>query len=140
MANADPNSASREDSPLRIVMEFEGDRSKLPLADRAVDGFSEKIAGRPLPYATLMYIFAEKIPVGTIVPNPHTRRIQMVVVDNGAGLRKWTTLSRNVREDFKRAFGEEPGVVTAIGVLTDTDNTGGSVEAWYGDMRFSAQQ
>jgi len=140
VANADPLTASREDAPLRVVMEFEGDRSKLPLTDRAVDGFSEKIAGRPLPYATLMYIFAEKIPIGTIVPNPHTRRIQMVVVDNGAGVRKWNTVTRNVRDDFRRAFGEAPGAVTAIGVLTDTDNTASSVEAWYGDMRFSAQQ
>jgi len=139
VADADPHTGSREDAPLRIVLEFEGDRSKLPLTDRAVDGFSEKVAGRPLPYATLMYIFAENIPVGTIVPNPHTRRIQMVVVDNGAGVRAWNSVSRNVREDFKRAFGEEAGAVTAIGVLTDTDNTGGSVEAWYGDMRFSAQ-
>ena len=24
----------------------------------------------------------------------------------------------------------------SVGVLTDTDNTGGSVEAWYGDIRF----
>jgi hypothetical protein len=136
---ADPRVGSREDAPVRVVLEFEGDRSKLPFADRAVDGFSERVAGRPLPYATLMYIFAENIPIGTVVPNPHTRRIQMVVVDNGAGVRAWNTLTRNVRDDYKRAFGEEPGAVTAIGVLTDTDNTGGTVESWYGDMRFSGQ-
>jgi len=65
-----------------------------------------------------------------------------VVVDPGmcgAGVRAWNTLTRNVRDDYKRAFGEEPGAVTAIGVLTDTDNTGGTVESWYGDMRFSGQ-
>ena len=33
-------------------------------------------------------------------------------------------------------FGEEPGRMTEVGVLTDTDNTGASVEAWYGDIEF----
>jgi len=35
-----------------------------------------------------------------------------------------------------RAFGEEPGTLTAVGVLTDSDNTDGHAEAWYGDIRF----
>ena len=65
--------------------------------------------------------------MGTIIPNPHTKRVQMVVASSGpAGVGKWQTLSRNVLEDFRRAFGEEPGMLTDVGVLTDTDNTGGS--------------
>ena len=37
--------------------------------------------------------------------------------------------------DFKRAFGEEPGPITGIGIMTDTDNTGEKARAWYGDIR-----
>jgi hypothetical protein len=48
----------------------------------------------------------------------------------------WQSLSRNLYEDFRHVFHEEPGLLTGVGVLTDTDNTGGSVEAWYGDIRF----
>jgi len=139
IANADPTAASREDAPARIVLEFDGDRKKLGLSDRAVDNLSEQLSGRPLPYATLMYIFAERVPIGTIIPNPHTKRIQMIVVDNGAGVRAWNTISRNVREDYRRAFGEDAQTLLTVGVLTDTDNTGGTAEAWYGDLRLSAQ-
>ena len=138
--DADPSSAAREDAPARIVMEFEGDKAKLGLSDRATDNLSEKLSGRPLPYATLMYIFAEKAAIGTVIPNPHTKRIQMIVVDNGAGVRKWNTFARNVREDYRRAFGEEPQALVKIGVLTDADNTGSSAEAWYGDLRFAAEK
>jgi len=137
---ADPSVATREDAPARIVMEFDGDKSKLGISDRAADNLSEKLSGRPLPYATLMYIFAEKVPIGTVIPNPHTKRIQMIVVDNGAGVRKWSTFSRNVREDYRRAFNEEPQALVNIGVLTDADNTGTVAEAWYGDLKLSAQQ
>lgn len=136
---ADPSAATREDAPARIVMEFDGDKSKLGLADRATDGLSAQLSGRPLPYATLMYIFAEKLAIGTVVPNPHTKRVQMIVVDNGAGVGKWNAIARNVREDYKRAFGEEPQTLMTLGVLTDADNTGTSAEAWYGDLKLSAQ-
>jgi hypothetical protein len=37
-------------------------------------------------------------------------------------------------EDFRRAFGEEPGRVTAISVMSDTDNTNSNSEALYGDI------
>ena len=136
---ADPSAATKEDAPARIVMEFDGDKSKLGFGDRATDSLSEKLSGRPLPYATLMYIFAEKVALGTVIPNPHTKRIQMIVVDNGAGVRKWNALARNVREDYRRAFGEDVATLVTIGVLTDADNTGTVAEAWYGDLRFSAQ-
>ncbi|MGH8666789.1 MAG: DUF3047 domain-containing protein, partial [Burkholderiales bacterium] len=41
-----------------------------------------------------------------------------------------------VYEDYKRAFGAEPGRIKAIAIMTDTDNTGASVEAYYGDIAF----
>lgn len=49
------------------------------------------------------------------------------------------TLERNVAEDFRRAFGEEPGPITRIGIMTDTDNTASETVAWYGDMEFLSQ-
>jgi len=134
---ADPRRASREDAPARIVLEFDGDTSKLPLVDRAIYGAARHVAGRELPYATLMYIFANRERVGTVIPNPHTRRIQMIVASSGeSGVGRWQSLARDVHADFVRAFGEEPGTLTAVGVLTDSDNTDGHAEAWYGDIRF----
>ncbi len=34
------------------------------------------------------------------------------------------------------AFGGPPGKITAIGIMTDTDNTGDNVHAYYGDIVF----
>jgi hypothetical protein len=50
------------------------------------------------------------------------------------------TLTRNVVEDFRKAFGEEPGLMTDVGIMTDTDNTGETVDAWYGDIRFGTDR
>ncbi len=135
--DADNAVASREDSPVRIILNFEGDRSKLSLRDKASSAIAKRISGRELPYAELMYIWSNRAPVGTVIENPHTHRIEMVVANTGAAnVGQWVTVRRNVVDDFKRAFNEQPGLLSEVGVLTDTDNTGATVDAWYGDIRF----
>jgi len=137
---ADNAVASKEDSPVRIVLEFDGDKSKLSFSDRSAIASGKILSGRELPYATLMYIWSNKEPVGKIVPNPRTNRVQMVVASSGSGgVGQWQTLARNAFDDFRKAFGEDPGRLTGVAVLTDTDNTGESVEAWYGDISFQAK-
>jgi Protein of unknown function (DUF3047) len=137
IATADNSVASKEDSPVRVVLEFDGDKSKLSLSDRTTLATGKALGGRELPYATLMYIWSNKEPVGKVVRNPRTSRVQMVVASSGpAGVGAWQSLSRNVVEDFRRAFGEDPGKLTGVAVLTDTDNTGEKVEGWYGDISF----
>jgi hypothetical protein len=136
---ADNSVASREDSPVRIVLGFDGDKSKLTLGQKASAALAKSASGREFPYAQLVYVWANTAPVGTVIPNPHTKRVQMVVAASGPGeVGKWITVTRNMVEDYKRAFGEEAGPLTDVGVLTDTDNTGASAEAWYGDIRLVA--
>ena len=136
---ADNSVAAKEDSPVRIVLGFDGDKSKLTLKEKSSAFLAKTASGREFPYAQLVYVWANTAPVGTVIPNPHTGRVRMVVAASGpAEVGKWITLTRNVAEDYKRAFGEEPGPLTDVGVLTDTDNTGASAEAWYGDIRLLA--
>jgi len=138
---ADNSVASKEDSPARISLGFDGDRSKLTLGEKTASAISRNATGRELPYAQIVYVWANTAPVGTVIANPHTRRVEMVVAASGsAEVGKWVTVTRNVVDDFHKAFGEEPGPMTEVGVLTDTDNTGDSVEGWYGDIRFLPAQ
>lgn len=130
--NADP---SKEDSPVRVMVAFDGDNSKLSLKDRFAASTAQSTSGQPFPYALLMYIWGNKVPVGSITTSGRTSRIKMIAVaadDQGIG--KWQNFTRNLVEDYKRAFGEEPGNVTSIELLTDTDNTGGDAQAYYGDI------
>jgi hypothetical protein len=137
VAAADNSKAGREDAPARIVLAFDGDTAKLPRVDQAVMYVSRRLSGQNLPYATLMYIWSNKAPVGAVIENPNSRRIQMVVAASGpAGVGAWQNLSRDVLSDYRRAFKEEPGKLLAYGVMSDTDNTGETVEAWYGEIDF----
>jgi hypothetical protein len=61
----------------------------------------------------------------------------MVVAGNARlDLSQWHDRKVNVFEDYRRAFGEDPPRVKSVGIMSDSDNTGVSVEAFYGDIRF----
>jgi len=132
---ADPRIATREDAPARLIVSFHGDIGRLDFADRAQLRLAKALSGKALPYATLMYIWANDLPLETVVRNPHSGRVRMIVVGSGTrGLGEWVRVRRNLREDYRRAFGEEPWDVVAIGVMTDSDNTRSRARAYYGDI------
>jgi len=133
--DADNTQGPTEDSPARVVVAFAGDRKKLPLADRLFFTQFKLFTKSELPYATLMYIWENRVPEGTMLANPHTSRIRMVVAESGeARLGQWVEEEHNVAEDYRRAFGADPGHITAIAILTDADNTGEAATAYYGDI------
>jgi head-tail adaptor len=73
--------------------------------------------------------------VGTVVPNPYTDRVRMIVVESGtARAGRWIAYERDIVADYRAAFGEDPPPIAGVAIMTDTDNTGDTVEAWYGDI------
>lgn len=128
-----------DDSPARLVLSFHGNPEKLDFDQRVKLRLARAVAGEALPYAMLIYVWANEVPVDTVLPNPQLDRIRMIVVESGeARVGKWVSLRRNVVEDFRKAFGEEPGDVVAVGVLTDSDHAQQAARAQYGDITFRA--
>jgi hypothetical protein len=124
-----------EDSPVRIILGFDGDKDNLPFADQILFETAKVITGHDFPYATLMYVWENKAPVGTIIDSTRSGRIKMMVAATGeVGVGQWRHFTRNIAEDFEKAFGEKPGRLIGVGIMTDTDNTGETVDAWYGDI------
>ena len=134
---ADNTQKHLEDSPVRLVVSFGGDIDSLDIRDRMFFDNVRLLTGQQMPYATLMYIWENRAPLETVIDNRHTSRIKMIVAESGRErLGQWQEVTRNVVEDYKRAFGKYPGPITSIGIMTDTDNTGDNVHAWYGDIEF----
>lgn len=137
MAQADMAQADLEDSPVRLILAFEGDRSRFSAKNAMLSDLTEALTGEPLPYATLMYVWANHRPVESVIVNPRTDRVRKLVVESGPQrLQQWLSYQRDVRADFEKAFGEAPGALLGIAIMTDSDNTRSQVRAWYGDIRF----
>lgn len=131
----------RDDSPARLVLGFDGDRQALSPKDKALFEFVELVTGHRLPYATLMYVWDGKLPVGTVVANARTARIRYLVVESGsARAGQWLAYRRDVCADFRQVFGEDPREIRSIGVLTDSDDTMHRLQTWYGDIVYEDAQ
>ena len=134
--SADNTQRATEDSPVRVILGFDGDKDTMPFTDQVLFETARVMTGYEFPYATLMYIWENNKPAGTVIGSTYTSRIKMMVAESGSdGIGEWRPFARNIVEDFEKAFGEKPGRLIGVGVLTDTDNTGESAEAWYGDIQ-----
>ena len=135
MPQADNADSQRDDAPLRLLVAFDGNKSKLPLKEKLAFEMANLISGQEMPYATVMYIWSGKSMPNTVLSNAHTSRVKMIVVDSGwNNLGEWRKHERDLVADYKLAYGETPGNVIGIALLTDTDNTKSEVRALYGDI------
>lgn len=133
---ADMAVREKDDAPVRIVLAFEGDRSRLSPRDAALSELARALTGEEMPYATLMYVWCNHREAGTVIVNPRTDRVRKLVVESGPRrLNQWLEYERDIRADFERAFGEKPGALVGIAIMTDSDNTRSSTQAWYGPVR-----
>jgi hypothetical protein len=135
LADANVAEAGLTDAPARVMFAFDGDISRLSARTQMQFELAHTVTGRAVPYATLVYVWDAKAPVGTVVVHPRNDRVRKIVVESGAQhTKQWRKYRRNLKDDFKLAFGEAPGRMTSVALMTDADNVGGSAQAWYGDI------
>lgn len=135
IAHADMALRDADDSPVRLLLVFDGDRSRFSMKDAMLSELAQTLTGEPMPYATLMYVWCNTRAPGSVIINPRTYRIRKLVLESGpAHLNQWRDYERHIATDFEAAFGEPPGALLGIGIMTDTDNTRSSAQAWYGPV------
>jgi hypothetical protein len=121
----------------RLMLAFHGDPEKLDFEQRVQLRMAKAITGQALPYSSLIYVWMNGVPEGTVVRSPYTDRVRLIALDASENhFDQWVDFRRNVREDYRRAFGEEPGDIVGVGIFTDVDGNGAPGKAYYGDIRF----
>jgi hypothetical protein len=121
LSGVDERSKPGDDYPARVYVVFSG--GLLFWRTRAIN-----------------YVWSSNQPVGSMWDNAYTANAKMIAVESGdAWLGQWVGVERDVAADYRRLFGEEPGKVDAVAIMTDTDNSGQQATAWYGDIWFSAR-
>ncbi len=135
MPAADLARRDKADAVVRVVLSFEGDRSRLTARDHMLSELVQLMTGEPLPYATLMYVWCPTRETGSVITNPRTDRIRKLVVESGpARLNQWLDYERDIRTDYRKVFGEEPGKLVGVAIMTDSDNTQSQARVWYGPV------
>lgn len=136
LKNSDVSRKDGDDYPARLYITFKYDPDKVSLSRKLKYKAGRAIFG-DIPIAALNYIWETKTPVGTIIENAFTDFAQMIVVESGPQkVGMWVDEERNIYEDYKKAFGEEPPMINGVAIMSDTDNTQERATAFYGDIIF----
>lgn len=136
---ADTKTRAGDDSPAKLCVFFAFDRAKLPLGERTKLAIAASTTGQEVPTETLCYVWDNKLPVDTGLPNAFTKRVRFIVLQSGsAKLAQWLPQRRNLVADYQRMFADEsegkvPEVV-GVAVSADADNTHGKGLAYFGDI------
>ena len=136
LRKSDVSRKDGDDYPARLYITFEYDPDKVSFGKKLKFKAGQVIFG-DIPIAALNYIWDSKTPVGAFVDNAYTDFAKMIVVESGSQkVGAWVEESRNVYEDYKKAFGEEPPLINGVAIMSDTDNTKERATAYYGDIQF----
>jgi hypothetical protein len=129
------SAAEHEDAAARVIFSFDGDEARLSARNRMLFDLAQALTGEAPPFATLMYVWDETAPVGAVIVNPRSDRIRKIVVESGTvAIGQWRRYRRDLVADYRLAFGEAPGVLLSVGLMTDGDNTKSRLSTWYRDV------
>ena len=131
----DARTKDGDDYPARLYVTFDYDPSNFGLVDRAKYETLQALGYDQIPTRALNYIWASRVDQDTILPNAFTDWVRMIPVESGsAKVGTWVRERRDIRADYRRAFGESPPPIDGVAIMTDTDNTGEAATAYYGDI------
>jgi hypothetical protein len=139
VAKANLSKKHGDDFAARVYVFFDMPASALTFGERLKLRMARAVMGHALPRAALCYVWDNTHPVGTIAPNAYYGAVRTIVLQSGnANAGQWQHEHRDVAADFRAAFGRPAPPITGVAVASDTDNTKGHVNAWFGDLTFSA--
>lgn len=135
LKSSNPATKEGDDYAARIYVTFDYPLEKLPLAERLRLTLARLFYDPDVPAAALCYVWDSRLRAGTVMASPYASRVRIIVAESGSEhVGQWRTVERDIGDDFRRAYGEEPPAISAVAVATDTDNTRERVTAWYGDI------
>ena len=140
IATSDPLTKAGDDYTARIYVTFVSDPLRASIREKTENAIALALYGETPPHAALSYVYTHKAALGTIITSPYTQRVKKIVVDaDPTSIGKWKSFTRDIYDDYKRAFGEEPTRISGIAIMVDTDNTGEKASARFGDITLTAR-
>ena len=136
LKHSDATRKDGDDYPARLYITFEYDPVKVSFGKKLKYKAGQVLFG-DIPIGAINYVWERQAPVGAVIDNAYTDFVKMVVVESGPQkVGVWIDESRNIYEDYTKAFGEEPPLINGVAIMSDTDNTKERVTAYYGDIVF----
>ncbi|MCP5264507.1 MAG: TIGR04282 family arsenosugar biosynthesis glycosyltransferase [Burkholderiaceae bacterium] len=129
-----------DDFAARVYVIFDYPLDKVPFGERIAIRIARAFYS-DVPAAALVYVWHPSVAVDTLAISPYSGRARMLVARQDPRVGVWHRERRDLMRDFQRAFGAEygPGMppLAAIALGADTDQSGGRLTAYFGDVLLS---
>jgi hypothetical protein len=138
LEDVDERTKEGDDHPIRLFFVFEPDESQQSIWFRLKRWlYLDRIHGHPFGGRFIEYVWSSHLKSGEVINDPGKPWQKLIVIEGGSdNLNKWLSYERNLYEDFKKSYGEEPRRLIFIGVLNDTDQTGQETVSYIADLIF----
>lgn len=141
VARANTAHRSGDDAAARVYVFFAVPRKQLSWMQRLKLDVARHVLGHPMPTAALCYIWDNRHAVGSIAKSPFFSGVRTIVVESGnARAGTWRVEHRDLAADYRAAFGRAPPRISGIALASDTDNTRGKAQAWFGDLQLAPER
>ena len=140
LVKADMATRSGDDYAARVYVSFSLPPSEIGWMLRSKLALARAIWGDAVPDAAINYVWDNRYPVSTRMPNAYTDRTRMIVAQSGASQAgKWIVERHDVLKDFITEFVSPQARLIQLAVASDTDNTGETAHAGFADFHFVAR-
>jgi hypothetical protein len=84
-------------------------------------------------------VWAGNEPAGKTFKSPHVKSVCTIVLQTGNDKSmQWQTEERDFVGDYVRCFGRDPKKLSAVAIMSDTDDTRTQATAWFDDLKITA--
>lgn len=130
-SGADLATSGKDDAAARVCGLF--GTSGESAGSSGVGGSLPVLAGQPEPAAALCYAWVAGSRTDAVLAVPSAPQVRTLIVETGSSSGMVDEV-RDLVADFQRAFEASPGPLLAVALLTDSDATGSSASAYFGDL------
>jgi len=139
LKNIDETKVAGDDHPIRLFFVFEPDEKQQSFWFKLKRFFYlDRIHGHPFGGRFTEYLWSSHLRPEDVIKDPGKPWQKLTVVDSGEEkLGQWISYQRNLYDDFKKLYNEEPRRLVFIGILNDTDHSGQEATSYIADLTFS---
>jgi hypothetical protein len=142
LSGIDERTREGDDHPIRIFFVFDPDTSGQSWwfqFKRFI--YLDRMHGHPIGGRFTEYLWSSHLSPGDRIDDPWGSGQKLIVIEGGnEKLGRWLSYRRNLYEDFKMLYGEEPRRLIMIGIINDTDQTGLEAESFIVNLVFHMEE
>lgn len=142
LAEQNLRSQEGDDAAIRLYVAFRKPLSERSFGERLWAAVQENVYGEVPPDSAISFVWSSGSYGADAFLSSYTESQYLVIPDISVGESfsegSWLEHRVNLLETYRRLFEEEPPTEAFVAIMGDSDNTGGSSEAWLDYLRLTA--